>query len=85
MEMLFAIDPIEDALLWFEARDQGRRLEPWTAEEMRELKKVANSVPFGPDLYRGMVAERNGWSYRAGAIDCNQVEQYMKQYESLQN
>ena len=33
------------------------------------------------NLYRGMVAENNGWSHKAGALDINEVESCQQQYE----
>ena len=79
------IDTIWDALIFLELRREGKmRGEQWTAGEMKELKKACygkNAPAIGPDLYRGMVAENNGWSHKAGALDINEVESYQQQYE----
>jgi hypothetical protein len=80
------IDTIWDALIFLELRRDGKmRGEQWTTSEMRALKKACyskNAPAIGPDLYRGMVAERNDWSIKAGALDINQVESYQQQYEN---
>jgi len=79
------MDTIWDALIFLELRREGKmRGEQWTPGEMQDLKKAcyAKSAPaIGPDLYRGMVAERNGWSHKSGALDFNDVESYQQQYE----
>jgi hypothetical protein len=81
-----AIDTIWDALIFLELRREGKmRGEKWTDGEMRELKKACHgkgAPEIGPDLYRGMVAERNGWSYRAGALDADTIESYQRQYDA---
>tara|TARA_R110002167_G_C12462837_1_gene632887 strand:+ start:231 stop:494 length:264 start_codon:yes stop_codon:yes gene_type:complete len=79
------IDAIEDALLFLEQRREGRmRDEQWTGAEMKDLKKACyaqDSPALGPDLHRAMVAERNNWSYKSGAIDSCTVENYQREYE----
>jgi hypothetical protein len=79
------IDTIWDALLFLELRREGKmRGEQWEKCEMRALKKACfskNAPTIGPDLYRAMVAENNGWSYKAGAIDSDTVDHYQRQYE----
>jgi hypothetical protein len=79
------IDTIWDALIFLELRREGKmRGEKWESCEMRSLKKACfskDAPAIGPDLYRAMVAENNGWSYKAGAIDTDTVEHYQRQYE----
>jgi hypothetical protein len=80
------IDTIECALLDLESFITGEgRLDEWTAGEMRELKKICKAVAFGQELHRAMVAYRNNWTHRGGRADINQVDQWMREYESLQN
>jgi hypothetical protein len=80
------IDIIECALLDLESfMCCEYRLDEWTAGEMRELKKACKAVVFGDDLYRAMVAYRNNWTHRGGRADINQVEQWMREYDPLQN
>ena len=78
-----AIDPIEDAILFLEYANDGKRMERWDAGEMKGLKEALRKAApaFGPDLYRAMVAERNGWNGRAGRADINKAEQFAREYE----
>jgi hypothetical protein len=81
------IDTIWDALIFLELRREGKmRGEQWSTGEMKDLRKAClakDGPPIGPDLYRAMVAERNGWSYRAGALDSDAVEHFQRQYEDF--
>ncbi len=53
---------------------------------MKSLKKACfakDAPPIGPSIYRAVVAENNGWSYKAGAADINQAEQFAREWESF--
>jgi hypothetical protein len=83
----YDLHPIECAVIDLEDRS-GSKWEAWSAAEMKHLKKVcfAKDAPaIGPDLYRAVVAENNGWSYKAGAADCNTVEMFAREWESYKN
>ena len=82
------MNTIDCAILELEAARELRYLGKWTAAEMRELKRDCGSKDapaFAPVLYRAMVAENNGWSYKAGAADVNQVDQFAREWEEHQN
>lgn len=83
----YDLHPIECAVIDLEDRS-GSKWEAWSAAEMKHLKKVcfAKDAPaIGPDLYRAVVAENNGWSYKAGAADCNTVEMFAREWETYKN
>ena len=83
----YDLHPIECAVIDLEDRS-GSKWEAWSATEMKHLKKVcfAKDAPaIGPDLYRAVVAENNGWSYKAGAADCNTVEMFAREWETYKN
>ena len=83
----YDLHPIECAVIDLEDRS-GSKWEAWTPVEMKHLKKVCFAKPapaIGPDLYRAVVAENNGWSYKAGAADINQVEQFAREWEQYKN
>ena len=83
----YDLHPIECAVIDLEDRS-GSKWEVWSTAEMKHLKKVcfAKDAPaIGPDLYRAVVAENNGWSYKAGAADCNTVEMFAREWETYKN
>ena len=83
----YDLHPIECAVIDLEDRN-GSKWEAWSAAEMKSLKKAcfANDAPaIGPDLYRAVVAENNGWSYKAGAADCNTVDMFAREWETYKN
>jgi hypothetical protein len=83
----YDLHPIECAVIDLEDRS-GSKWESWSASEMKILKKAcfAKDAPaIGPDLYRAVVAENNGWSYKAGAADCNTVEMFAREWETYKN
>ena len=83
----YDLHPIECAVIDLEDR-RGSEWDKWNATEMTSLKKACfakNAPSIGPDIYRAVVAENNKWSYRAGAADINQVEQFAREWENYKN
>jgi hypothetical protein len=83
----YDLHPIECAVIDLEDR-RGSGWDRWSAAEMSSLKKACfakDALPIGPDIYRAVVAENNGWSHRAGAADINRVEQFAREWESFKN
>lgn len=77
------IDPIEDAIEFLHSESLCRHQEPWTQAEMAELRAATRrkgAPDCAADIYRAMVCQAKGWSYRAGAADCNQVETWRASY-----
>jgi hypothetical protein len=83
----YDLHPIECAVIDLEDR-RGSEWDQWSTAEMKSLKKACfakNAPPAGPAIYRAVVAENNGWSYKAGAADINEVEQFAREWEAFKN